>query len=119
VSHEASRLVGIDTARVVSIAFMLAAGLGALAGIMVAPLTQTAFDVGARVGLKGFAAAILGGLGDFRAAVVGGLLLGIVESMSVAFISSTYKDAVALVVLLLVLFVRPQGVLGRGGREKV
>lgn len=119
VSHEAARLMGIDTAKVVMAAFGLAAALGAIAGVVVAPLTQTSFDVGARIGLKGFAAAILGGLGSFRAAVAGGLLLGVVESLSVAFISSTYKDAIALVVLLLVLFLRPQGLFGRAEREKV
>lgn len=119
ISHESARLMGIDTARVVSISFMLAAGLGAVAGIVVAPLTQTAFDVGARIGLKGFAAAILGGLGDFRAAVAGGLVLGLVESMSIGFINSTYKDAIALVVLLAVLFLRPQGLFGSNGQAKV
>jgi len=119
VSHEAARLMGIDTAKVVMAAFGLAAALGAIAGIVVAPLTQTSFDVGARLGLKGFAAAILGGLGGFRSAVAGGLLLGVVESLSVAFISSTYKDAIALVLLLLVLFLRPQGLFGHAERVKV
>jgi branched-chain amino acid transport system permease protein len=119
VSHDASRLCGVDTARVVMITFALAAALGALAGVAVAPLTQTAYDVGARIGLKGFAAAIVGGLGGPVAAVVGGLVLGLVESMSVAFISSTYKDAIALIVLLGVLFLRPGGLLGRSDREKV
>lgn len=118
-SHDAARLMGIDTARVVMISFGLAAALGALGGVAVAPLTQTAFDVGARAGLKGFAAAILGGLGNPIGAVVGGLVLGILESMSVAFISSTYKDAISLVILLAVLFLRPQGILGKRGREKV
>lgn len=119
VSHDASRLCGIDTARVVMVTFALAAALGALAGAAVAPLTQTAYDVGARMGLKGFSAAILGGLGGPVAAVVGGLVLGLVESLSVAFISSTYKDAIALVVLLAVLFLKPDGLFGRSGREKV
>ena len=119
VSHDTSRLVGVDTAKVVMVTFALAAALGALAGVAVAPLTQTAYDVGSRMGLKGFAAAILGGLGGPVAAVVGGLVLGLVESLSVAFISSTYKDAIALVVLLAVLFLRPQGLFGRSSREKV
>ncbi|KAF0207592.1 MAG: branched-chain amino acid ABC transporter permease [Actinomycetota bacterium] len=118
-SHDAARLMGIDTARVVMISFGLAAALGALGGVAVAPLTQTAFDVGSRAGLKGFAAAILGGLGNPIAAVVGGLVLGLLESLSVAFISSTYKDAISLVVLLAVLFLRPQGLLGKSRREKV
>ncbi|TDB39057.1 MAG: branched-chain amino acid ABC transporter permease [Actinobacteria bacterium] len=118
-SHDAARLMGIDTAGVVMISFGLAAALGALGGAAVAPLTQTAFDAGARAGLKGFAAAILGGLGNPIAAVLGGLVLGVLESLSVAFISSTYKDAISLVLLLAVLFLRPQGLLGKSGREKV
>lgn len=118
-SHDAARLMGIDTARVVMASFGFAAALGALAGLSVTPLTQTAFDVGATAGLKGFAAAILGGLGNPVASVVGGLVLGLLESLSVAFISSTYKDAISLLVLLIVLFVRPQGLFGRSRREKV
>ncbi|MHB1340152.1 MAG: branched-chain amino acid ABC transporter permease [Coriobacteriia bacterium] len=118
-SHDAARLMGIDTAAIVMVSFGLAAALGALAGVAVAPLTQTAFDVGARAGLKGFSAAIVGGLGNPVGAVVGGLVLGLLESMSVAFISSTYKDAISLVVLLAVLFIRPQGILGRLHKEKL
>lgn len=119
VDRDAARIVGIDTRTMVTVSFVLAATLGALAGMAVTPLTQTAFDVGPTVGIKGFAAAILGGLGNPIAAVVGGLVLGLLESMSIAFISSTYKDAIALVVLLGVLFVRPQGIMGRSRREKV
>jgi len=119
IDRDAARLVGIDTRMVVTVSFALAAALGGLAGLSVAPLTQTAFDVGARVGVKGFAAAILGGLGNPIAAVAGGLMLGLIESMSIAYLSSTYKDAVSLGVLLLVLFVRPQGLFTRSRKEKV
>ncbi len=117
--RDAARLVGVDTSMMVTVSFALAAGLGALAGLAVAPLTQTAFDVGAGIGVKGFAAAILGGLGNPVAAVGGGLLLGLLESMTAGYINPLYKDAVALVVLLGVLFVRPQGLFGGSGREKV
>ena len=119
VNRDAARIVGIDTRMMVTVSFVLAAALGALAGLAVTPLTQTAFDVGPTVGIKGFAAAILGGLGNPIAAVVGGLVLGLLESLSIAFLSSTYKDAIALIVLLGVLFLRPQGLLGRAKREKV
>lgn len=119
VDRQAARLMGIDTTRVVTVAFGLAAALGAVAGVAVTPLTQSAFDVGAPMGVKGFAAAILGGLGNPVGAVVGGLVLGLIESLTTAFLSSTYKDAVSLVVLLLVLFVRPQGMFGRAQKEKV
>lgn len=119
VDREAARLMGIDVRRVVTVSFGLAAALGAVAGVAVTPLVQTSFDAGTVIGVRGFAAAILGGLGNPLAAVLGGLVLGLLESLSAAFLSSTYKDAVALVVLLAVLFLRPQGLLVRSGREKV
>jgi branched-chain amino acid transport system permease protein len=119
IRHDAARLVGISTDRMVTASFALAAALGALAGLAVAPLTQTSFNVGAGMGVKGFAAAILGGLGNPVAAVGGGLILGLLESLTAGYIDSTYRDAVALVVLLVVLFVRPQGLLGGSGRVKV
>ncbi len=119
IDRTGARLVGISAQRMVTASFALAAMLGALAGVAVAPLTQTAFNAGSSVAVKGFTAAILGGLGNPIAAVVGGLLLGVIESLSVAFISSTFKDAVALIVLLAVLFVRPQGLMGRRSKEKV
>ncbi len=116
---DAARLVGIDTRFMVTASFALAAALGALAGLAVAPLTQTAFDVGAGIGVKGFAAAILGGLGNPVAAVGGGLVLGLLESLTAGYINPLYKDAVALVVLLGVLFLRPEGLFGGSGKEKV
>jgi branched-chain amino acid transport system permease protein len=119
IDTDAARLAGVDTRRLVTITFALAAALGAVAGVLVTPLTQTAWDVGPAIGVKGFAAAILGGLGNPLAAVAGGLVLGMLESLSIAFISSTYKDVIALVVLLLVLFLRPSGLFNRSSREKV
>ena len=119
VDRKAARLVGIDTRLMVMASFGMAAALGALAGLAVTPLTQMRFDAGSSVALKGFAAAILGGLGNPVAGVLGGLVLGVLESMSIAFLSSTYKDAIALVVLLAVLFLRPQGLMGRSDREKL
>ena len=117
--RDAARLVGVDVRSMVTVSFALAAALGALAGLVVAPLTQTAFDVGAGIGVKGFAAAILGGLGNPIAAVGGGLVLGLLESLAAGYLDPTYKDAVALVVLLVVLFVRPHGLFGGSGREKL
>jgi branched-chain amino acid transport system permease protein len=119
IQRDAARLVGVDTRRMVTLAFALAGAIGALAGLATAPLTQTAFDVGAGIGVKGFAAAILGGLGDPVAAVGGGVVLGLLESLTAGYISPLYKDAVSLVVLLAVLFLRPQGMFGRSGKEKV
>ncbi len=118
-NRQAARLVGIDTRLMVTVSFALAAGLGAVAGLSVAPLTQTAFDVGSGIGVKGFSAAILGGLGNPIAAVGGGLLLGLLESMAAGYLDPLYKDALSVVVLLAVLFLRPQGLLGGSGKEKV
>ncbi len=119
IQRDAARLVGIDAGLMVTASFALAAALGALGGLAVAPLTQTAFNVGAGTAVKGFAAAILGGLGNPVAAVAGGLILGLLESFAAGYLNPVYKDAVALVVLLFVLFVRPQGLLGGSGRVKV
>lgn len=118
IRRDAARLVGIDAASMVTSSFALAAAFGALAGVAVAPLTQTAFTSGSAIGLKGFAAAVLGGLGNPIAAVAGGLVLGLLESLTAGFTDPTYKDAVALVVLLAVLFLRPQGLFGGRRKEK-
>lgn len=119
IERDAARLVGIDARFMVTASFALAAALGALGGLVVAPLTQTAFNVGAGMGVKGFSAAILGGLGNPVAAVGGGLVLGLLESLTAGYLDPLYKDAVALVVLLGVLFWRPQGLLGLARKEKV
>jgi branched-chain amino acid transport system permease protein len=119
IRRDAARLVGINAGMMVTVAFALAAGLGALAGVAVAPLTQTAFGVGAAIGVKGFAAAILGGIGNPISAVAGGLMLGLLESFAAGYFDPAYKDGVALVVLLVVLFVAPQGLLAKAGRVKV
>ncbi len=117
--REAAALVGINVARTVMWAFMIAAAAGAIAGIIITPMTLTSFSAGTVLGFKGFSAAMLGGLGSLPGALVGGLLLGLLEAFSAAFISSAYKDAVAFVVLLLVLFFRPAGLLGRAQVQKV
>jgi branched-chain amino acid transport system permease protein len=108
----AAQLVGIDVAKVLFASFGLAAALGAIAGVLIAPITFTSYDVGVMLGLKGFAAAILGGLGSFAGAIVGGLVLGLLESLSAGYVSSAYKDVVAFLIMLVVLFFRPRGILG-------
>jgi branched-chain amino acid transport system permease protein len=115
----AARLVGIDTTLVLAFAFGISGAIGAIAGILVTPITLTSFAVGTLLALKGFAAAMLGGMGNPVGAVVGGLALGLLESLAAGFISSTYKDAVAFLVILGVLFVLPQGLLGRRAVERV
>ena len=109
----AAEVVGIPSGRVRATSFALAGALGGLAGVLVTPITTLNYDVGVLLGLKGFAAAILGGFGSFPGAIAGGLTLGLLESLSAGYLSSAYKDVVAFVVLLLVLFVRPKGLLGK------
>lgn len=113
-NSRAARLMGISAGRMVQLSFGLAAALGAGAGILIAPLTLGVYDMGLMLGLKGFSAAIIGGLGSLLGGVLGGLLLGVAESLATGFISSGYRDAVAFLLLLLVLFLRPQGLLGGG-----
>jgi branched-chain amino acid transport system permease protein len=115
----AAQLCGIDVRRIVMTSFCVAAALGAVAGVLVAPITYTSYDVGVMLGLKGFAAAILGGLGSFPGAVAGGLLLGVAESLGAGFVSSAYKDVIAFAIILLVLVVRPDGLLGELRAERV
>ena len=115
----AAQLVGIDIKKVLFASFGLAAGLGALAGVLIAPITFTSHEVGIMLGLKGFAAAILGGLGSFPGAIVGGLVLGLLESLGAGYVSSAYKDVLAFVLILVVLFFRPDGILGAVKSERV
>lgn len=115
----AARLVGINTATVMALAFGGSAAIGAIAGILITPITLTSYDVGTMLALKGFAAAMLGGMGNPLGAVAGGLLLGLLEAFGVGYISSTYKDAFAFIVILLVLFAMPQGLFGRRTVERV
>jgi branched-chain amino acid transport system permease protein len=96
----------------VTIAFGMSAGIGALAGCVVAPLTQTNYAIGAELAIKGFTVAAFGGLGNSVAAVIAGLALGMLESFSTAFVPEAYKDVVTLCVLLALLFAKPTGLFG-------
>ncbi len=109
---DAARLMGINAKHMVTLSFGLSAGIAAIAGCVIAPIILVNYQRGAMLALKGFGAAILGGLGSGPGAVVAGLLLGIMESLGAGYISSHYKDAIALVVLLGVLFIRPGGIFG-------
>lgn len=115
----AAQLVGINTNFVMTLSFALSAGIGALAGVLVTPITLTSYDVGLALALKGFAAAMLGGMGNPMGALVGGILLGLLEALTAGYLSSQYKDAAAFIVILLVLFFMPQGLFGRKSTERV
>jgi branched-chain amino acid transport system permease protein len=115
----AARLVGINISTMLALSFGLSAAIGAIGGILVTPITLTNYDVGTLLALKGFAAAMLGGMGNPLGAVVGGLIVGLLEAFGAGYISSQYKDAIAFLVILGVLFVMPQGLFGRAGVERV
>jgi len=115
----AARLVGINTDFVMTLSFAMSAAIGAVAGVLVTPITLTSYDVGIALALKGFAAAMLGGMGSPAGALVGGLLVGLIEALTAGYISSDYKDAAAFIVILGVLFVLPQGLFGRASVERV
>jgi branched-chain amino acid transport system permease protein len=115
----AAQLVGINTHWVLLVSFALSAALGAVGGILLTPITMTSYDVGIMLGLKGFVAAVVGGLGNGLGAVVGGLLVGIVEAMAAGYISSAYKDAVPFVLIFVILFFMPRGLFGAKVTERV
>ena len=115
----AARLAGIPVERMITISFCLSGALSALAGALIVPITLAEYDMGTMLALKGFCAAIIGGLGNNPGAMMGGLLLGIMEGLSAGYLSSGYKDALAFLVLILVLFWRPEGLITRGKGERV
>lgn len=117
INRYGAQLVGISPSRMVFWSFALSGALGAMAGILIAPITFAGYSMGTMLGLKGFAAAIFGGLGSSAGAIVGGIILGLLESFAGGFVSSGYKDAVAFLILLAVLFIKPTGMLGgKAGR---
>ncbi|SEB25981.1 branched-chain amino acid ABC transporter permease [Variovorax sp. YR216] len=115
----AAELVGVSTNRVLLASFALSGALGAIGGVITAPITFTSYDAGVVLGLKGFAAAALGGIGSGPGAIAGGLALGVMEAMAAGYVSAAYKDAVAFVLILLVLMFMPRGLFGARVTERV
>jgi branched-chain amino acid transport system permease protein len=118
-NRRAANLVGISVGRMVLLSFVISSALGSLAGVIIAPLTMTSYDVGIMLGLKGFCAAIMGGMGSGLGTVLGGLILGVLESLGAGLISSGYKDSIDFFILLLILFIRPQGLFKKGETDRV
>jgi len=115
VNRSAAKLMGINVRFMVLCSFALSAAVGAGAGMVIAPVTVASYDMGAMLGLKGFCAAVLGGLGNGVGAVLGGFTLGIVENLAIGFAPSGYsgyRDAVAFLILLTILFIKPSGLMG-------
>ena len=115
----AARMVGIPVRQMMLLSFTLSAAIGAAAGVIITPVSLMEYDRGAMLGLKGFGAAVLGGLGQFFGALVAGAVLGLAESFCAGYLSSGYKDAVALIILLLVLFFKPEGLFGSSEAAKL
>jgi branched-chain amino acid transport system permease protein len=112
-------LVGIDINKIISLTFIIGSGLAAAGGLMVSMyISTTRFDVGYLAGIKAFTAAVLGGIGNIPGAMLGGFLLGIVETLGIAYISPDYKEVYAFIILMIVLVVRPTGLLGERMAEK-
>lgn len=117
--RDAAGLMGIDTGRVITLSYALSSATAAFAGALVAPITLTGATMGASLGLKAFAVAIIGGLTSGMGAIVGGLIMGIAETTAGYYISTGYKDVPGLVLLLLVLAVKPAGLFGKATIKKV
>ena len=115
----AAQLIGINTSAIIGLSFAVSAAIGAIGGILAAPITLTNYSVGTLLALKGFAAAMLGGMGNPIGAVAGGVLMGLLEAFGAGYLSSQYKDAIAFIVILAVLFAMPQGLLGRAHIDRV
>ena len=111
-NRDAARLCGINARNMVTLSFMLSAGIGALGGCIVSPITYVQYDSGTPLAIKGFTVAILGGLGNSTAAVGAGMILGILESFSIWIMPAAYKDVISISILLIILFVRPSGLFG-------
>lgn len=111
-NREAASLCGINAKNMVTLSFVLSAGIGALAGAVISPISSFSYESGVPLAIKGFTVAILGGLGNIPGAVMGGVLLGNLESFSIMVMPTAYKDAISIAILLAVLFIRPSGLLG-------
>ena len=117
IDEEGAATIGIDVARMRTLTFLLGGLVGGLAGVLVSPLTTLHYEMGLLLTLKGFAAAILGGLTNPFGAVVGGVTLGLLESLAVLSVSSGYKDVIAMTILIAIMIMLPNGMLGRGARK--
>lgn len=113
-----ARLIGIRVGRIVTITFVYSAVLGAVSGLLVAPLFTVTKEMGALIALKAFAASIVGGFGSIPGAIIGGLTIGVIETFGGFYVSSSYVDAIAFIILISVLLVRPQGLFGERVAEK-
>jgi branched-chain amino acid transport system permease protein len=118
-NREAAHVLGIDVRRTVQATFVINALLAAVVALLVTPVWFAKFDMGDAIGLKAFLAAIIGGFNQVRGALLGGVLLGVLENLAAAYVSPAYRDAVALALFVVVILVRPEGLLGRATERTV
>jgi branched-chain amino acid transport system permease protein len=117
---DAAYLMGINVNRIITITFAIGSALGAAAGVLIGLYFNSVSPLmGSMPGLKGFVAAVLGGIGNIPGAMLGGVILGVIETLGAAYISSAYRDAIAFAVLIIILLVKPSGIMGVNVREKV
>lgn len=116
---ESAAMMGINVSHMRFLTFGISAGLACIAGVLIAPLTYARADMSASIGLKAFAAAILGGIGNLWGSLFGGLILGIVEALGATYVSSAYRDAFSFLVLFIVLFLKPTGLLNKKIENKL
>jgi len=117
---DAAKLMGINTDRIIYFTFVLGSSLGAAAGILVGMYYRAVYPMmGFIPGLKAFVAAVIGGIGSLPGALLGGMIMGVSESLGAAYISSGYRDAIAFIILIFILLIKPSGLLGSKSREKV
>ncbi len=115
----AASLMGISVRNVSTLSYGIASAIGAIAGVIITPVTLTSYDHGTMLGLKGFCAAIIGGMGSVYGGFLGGLILGLLEAFAAGWGSSGYRDAVAFLFLIVLLLIRPSGLIGETGREGI
>lgn len=115
----AAYYMGIPVKRVVSLVWAISAGVAAIAGVLLAPITFVHSNAGLALGLKAFPAAVLGGFGSIPGAVVGGIIIGVIETLAGFYLAAGWKDAAPYIVLLVMLLVKPEGLFGALGKKKV
>ncbi len=116
--REMARLCGVNASAMLAFTFAYAAGLGAIAGILLSPLFYAGPHMGSWLGMKAFSVSVLGGFGSVPGAIVGGLIVGLLEVLGAAYISGGYKDAFAFILMILILLIRPRGLFGEHVAER-
>lgn len=119
INPKAAQLMGINTRSMSAFAFTVSAAVGAVAGIVVTPITGAIYDMGLLLGLKGFMAMVIGGMNNISGAVFAGFLIGVIEALSGGYISTSYSDAISFAFLLLVLFISPNGMMSKATGKRV